>query len=92
MILQMRRNRHEVMTLLNTGFMLPTERCEVLSAAAIMASMKVVMFTHADVMPSGYWFEVVIKDNENRERTYEIPADIDSTDGLCEWFMMELQH
>ena len=91
MILQMRRNRHEVMTLLSTGFMLPTERCEVVGAAAIMESMKAVLFVHADVMPSGYWFEVVIKDSENRERTHEIPAEIDSADGLCEWFMMELQ-
>ena len=91
MILQMRRNRHEVMTLLSTGFMLPTERCELMGAAAVMESMKAVMFEHASIMPSGYWFEVVIKDSENRERTYEVPAEIDSGDSMHEWFLMEVQ-
>lgn len=91
MILQMRRNRHEVMTLLSTGFILPTERCELMSAAAIMESMKAVLFEHTSIMPSGYWFELVIKDSENRERTYEIPAEIDSGDSMYEWFLMEVQ-
>jgi len=50
-----------------------------------------VMFEHASIMPGGYWFEVVIKDSENRERTHEIPAEIDSGEGMYEWFLMEVQ-
>ena len=100
MILQMRRNRHEVLTLMSTGFVLPPEHCEFVEAATIMEKMKVILMEHVGTMPSGYWFELVTKDVymdtmgkpfSSPPKTTEIPADIDTADGLYEWYMMEVQ-
>lgn len=91
MILQMRRNRHEVLTLMSTGFVLPPEHCEFVEAATIMEKMKIILMEHIGTMPSGYWFELVTKDDEGRERTSEIPAEIDAGDSLHDWYMMEVQ-
>lgn len=91
MILQMRRNRHEAMTLLSTGFVLPPEHCEFLAASEIMEFIKELFQKHGSIMPSGYWFELITKDEENRERTTEIPAEIDSGEKLHEWYLMEVK-
>lgn len=91
MILQMRRNRHEVLTLMSTGFVLPPEHCEFVEASNIIEKMKVILNEHAGTMPSGYWFELITKDEENRERTTEIPAEVDSGDKLHEWYLMEVK-
>lgn len=91
MILQMRRNRHEVLTLMSTGLVFPPEYCEFEEASAIMEKMKVILMEHAGTMPSGYWFELVTKDSEGRERTSEIPAELDDGESLHDWYMMEVQ-
>jgi len=91
MILQMRRNRHEVLTLMSTGLVFPPEYCEFEEASAIMEKMKVILMEHVGTMGSFYWFELVTKDDEGRERTSEIPAEIDSAEGLYDWYMTEVQ-
>ena len=91
MILQMRRNRHEVLTLMSTGFVLPPEHCEFVEAAIIMDKMKTILMEHVGTMPSNYWFELVTKDDEGRERTNEIPAEVDTAGILYDWYMMEVQ-
>ena len=91
MILQMRRNRHEVLTLMSTGLVFPPEYCEFEEASAIMEKMKVILMEHAGTLPSGYWFELVTKDNEGRERTSEIPAELDNADELHFWYLSEVQ-
>lgn len=91
MILQMRRNRHELLTLMSTGLVLPPEYCEFAEASIIMEKMKVILMEHIGTMPSGYWFELVTKDNEGRERTSEIPAELDNADELYLWHLMEVQ-
>ena len=56
-----------------------------------MEKMKVILMEHVGTMPSGYWFELVTKDDEGRERTSEIPAEMDAGDSLHDWYMMEVQ-
>jgi len=91
MILLLRRNLAEYVQLHDTGGLLPPANEDFHGMARKMNAYKTAMHEVRDIENSFMWFELTIERADGFLDVYEVPAEIDTADGLNDWYMTEVQ-